>query len=402
MKRISNIYTSLAQYGSPNVGPAAYTHYLQNKDNTTLKEEAERYLLEALDENFVKEDAETYGRLFDFQPQAVFPEPAYPKFQFIDLFAGIGGFRLALQNVGGKCTFSSEWNKAAQQTYDANFGEIPFGDITQEYIKAFVPESFDVLCAGFPCQPFSISGKMKGFEDTRGTLIYDVFQIVERHRPKVIFLENVKHLRYHDSGNTLKTILQGLHNLGYHTSWEILNASNFGVPQNRERIIIIASLSKPFSFKAICGERKKPVLKDFLDKEGTFEYLDESYTLLEEMTRQKSGLMFAGYRNKTIRKVGVRQGTEHLSRVHKQPNRIYSVEGVHPALPSQESSGRFYILDKGRVRKLTITECYRIMGFPETFVRTSALGEQYRQVGNSVCIPMIQAIMQSIIDQQLL
>lgn len=258
-----------------------------------------------------------------------------------------------------------------------------------------------MLCAGFPCQPFSISGKMKGFEDTRGTLIYDVFQIIERKRPAVVFLENVKHLRYHDKGNTLKTILQGLRNLGYFTEWSVLNASNFGVPQNRERIIIIATLKRPFDFSNLVKEKPKPKLRDFLDKTGVFEYLEEPYTILEDIKVQKSGLMFAGYRNKKIRKAGVREGTEHLSRVHKQPNRIYSIEGVHPALPSQESSGRFFIWDKTEVRKLTIGECFRIMGFPEEYKRPSSLGEQYRQVGNSVCVPMIGAIMEQIKKQKL-
>ena len=393
---------STVDYGTDDHGLAAYTHYLQNPNERVLREAAIEYLKSKEAHPSKLESDEIYcNRLFDFKRDAVFPEPLEPDFKFIDLFAGIGGFRLALQNVGGKCVFSSEWNKAAQQTYDVNFGEVPFGDITVESTKSFIPDNFDVLCAGFPCQPFSISGKMKGFEDTRGTLIYDVFQIIERKRPAVVFLENVKHLRYHDKGNTLKTILQGLRNLGYFTEWSVLNASNFGVPQNRERIIIIATLKRPFDFSNLVKEKPKPKLRDFLDKTGVFEYLEEPYTILEDIKVQKSGLMFAGYRNKKIRKAGVREGTEHLSRVHKQPNRIYSIEGVHPALPSQESSGRFFIWDKTEVRKLTIGECFRIMGFPEEYKRPSSLGEQYRQVGNSVCVPMIGAIMEQIKKQKL-
>ncbi len=323
-----------------------------------------------------------------------FPPPSKPQFTFIDLFAGIGGFRIPLQRVGGKCLFSSEFNISAQNVYYTNYGEFPFGDIT-EIPTSSIP-THDVLTAGFPCQPFSISGKMKGFEDTRGTLIYNVLKIVEAKRPKVVFLENVKHLVYHNHGNTLNTILTELERLGYQCSFSVLNASSFGVPQNRERLIIIANTNKKFDFSLVKTEKAQP-LKTILDHDdATFEYLSEPYTLLEHPKQQLSGLIFAGYRNKKIRKAGVRPGTENLSRVHKQPNRIYSIEGIHPALPSQESSGRFWIYDGEKVRKLTINECYKLMGFPETFIRSVSLSDQYRQIGNSVCIPMIQNIMEQI------
>lgn len=177
---------------------------------------------------------------------APFPCLEHTSFKFIDLFAGIGGFRMALQNVGGKCVFSSEWDTQAQKTYFANYGEVPFGDITLRSTKDYIPDNFDVLCAGFPCQPFSISGKQKGFEDTRGTLFFDICEIISEKQPKVVFLENVKHLVHHDGGNTLKTILQKLEELGYKVSWKVLNGSDFGVPQNRERIIIIGSKSNVF------------------------------------------------------------------------------------------------------------------------------------------------------------
>ena len=328
-----------------------------------------------------------------------FPPTQSPKFTFIDLFAGIGGFRIPMQWEGGKCVFTSEFNPHAQNVYEANFGEFPYGDITKIPVE-FIPQH-DVLFAGFPCQPFSISGKMKGFEDTRGTLIYNVFKIIEAKQPKVVFLENVKHLLHHDHGNTLKTILQGLEILGYKYSYKVLNASDFGVPQNRERIIIIASNTKQFSFDAIETLPTKTI-DDIKDTDtSAFEYLNEPYTLLEETTKQPSGLIFVGYRNKKIRKAGVRPGTEHLSRVHKQPNRIYSTKGVHPALPSQETSGRFFVQDGDKVRKLTLNECYRLMGFPDEFIRDGSVSEQYRQIGNSVCIPMIQAIVKQIKAQLL-
>lgn len=338
-----------------------------------------------------------------FEEEIPFPTPEEKLFTFIDLFAGIGGFRLALQNLGGECLFSSEWNIPAARTYAANFGDYPYGDITKEEVKLAIPKYFDVLCAGFPCQPFSISGRMKGFEDTRGTLIYEVFDVIRIHQPKVVFLENVKHLQHHNSGQTLEVILRSLEELGYYVRWEVLNASNFGVPQNRERIIIIASKGKAFDFAPLLSVKDSPILKAFLDKdEGQFSFLDEPYTLIDSPIRQKSGLIFCGYRNKSIRKVGVREGSEHLSRVHKQPNRIYSSMGVHPALPSQETSGRFFIYDEGAVRRLTIAECFRIMGFPDEYKRISILSDQYRQIGNSVCVPMIQAIGNEIIQQILL
>lgn len=324
------------------------------------------------------------------------------RFSFIDLFAGIGGFRLGMQKVGGECLFSSEWDKYAQKTYFANYGEVPFGDICEERVKSFIPEEFDVLSAGFPCQPFSISGRMKGFEDTRGTLIYEVFKILERHKPKVVLLENVKQLVYHDSGKTLSVILKNLQELGYTCTWKVLNASSFGVPQNRERIIIVGcNTGVSFDFDRVRVSEIKPKLKHFLDDDADFQLLEEPYSLIDHPTVQKSGLVFVGYRNKTIRKNGVRKGTENLSRVHKQPNRIYSSEGVHPALPSQETSGRFWIKDGDVVRKLTIDECYRIMGFPEGFRRIGPMSEQYRQIGNSVCVPMVTEVSREIVRQLL-
>lgn len=361
----------------------------QNKDISEFDEASERHPLQ------------TY--LFHDVFAAPFQCVENPDFKFIDLFAGIGGFRIALQSVGGKCVFSSEWDVEAQKTYFTNYGEVPFGDITKEETKRYIPDNFDVLCAGFPCQPFSISGKQKGFEDTRGTLFFDICEIIQSKKPRVVFLENVKHLVHHDGGHTLQTILSKLEELGYKVSWKVLNGSDFGVPQNRERIIIIGSREKLFDFSRL-HKSPKPILADFLDSEGEFEYLNpEDYTLLDSPKRQpESGLIFAGYRNKSIRKAGVRPGTEHLSRVHKQPNRIYSIDGVHPTLPSQESSGRFFILlHNQKVRKLTIDECWRLMGFPDNFIKVSVIGQQYRQVGNSVCVKMIEEIAKEIKAQLL-
>lgn len=318
-------------------------------------------------------------------------------FTFIDLFAGIGGIRLGMEKQGFKCIFSCEINNHCQKTYFQNFNETPFPDITKLNSKD-IPDH-DILCAGFPCQPFSISGKQKGFEDTRGTLFFNICRIINDKKPKVIFLENVKHIINHDKGNTLNIIISSLEDLGYCVNWKIFNASDYGVPQNRERIIIIASKNFRIDF-AKTLKFKKVKLSSFLDIDGNFEFLDENeYTLLENTKLQKSGLIFSGYRNKSIRKVGVREGSEHLSRVHKQPNRIYSSEGVHPTLPSQETTGRFYILHKGLVRKLTLNECYKIMGFPNSYKKISPIAEQYKQIGNSVCVPVISEVARLIKEQ---
>jgi DNA (cytosine-5)-methyltransferase 1 len=239
---------------------AVITHFLHNSKNGVsqfFKKNAIQYTKEILEKkypeeeitNIVAEEALQYGIFDTFD--VPFPPLENPKFKFIDLFAGIGGFRLAMQNLGGKCVFTSEWDKEAKRTYKANFGERPFGDITKEETKAFIPDGFDMLCAGFPCQAFSIAGKRGGFEDTRGTLFFDVAEIIKRKQPKAIFLENVKGLRNHNGGKTLATILNVLRNdLGYFVPEpQIINAKEFGVPQNRERIYIVGfrnDLGVPF------------------------------------------------------------------------------------------------------------------------------------------------------------
>ncbi|MGL4758870.1 MAG: DNA cytosine methyltransferase [Patescibacteria group bacterium] len=326
------------------------------------------------------------------------------KPKFIDLFAGIGGFRVAFEQAGYECVYSCEIDSACQEVYLHNFGEQPKGDITKINIKE-IP-NFDVLTAGFPCQPFSICGKRQGFEDTRGTLFFYICQIIEDKQPSVVLLENVKHLVHHDQGKTLDIILYSLEYLGYLVDYKILNSKNFGLPQNRERIIIFATKNKKFDFNKIKFNNSLSKLKDYLCLNGDFEYLkSQEYILIDNPKKQDSGLIFVGYRsNKTTWKKGVRPNTQHLSRVHHQPNRIYSVEGVHPTIPSQETSGRFfiYIPKEDKVRKLTIKECYRIMGFPDTFKVHDSVAECYKQIGNSISIPMIYELAVQIKEQNLL
>src|SRR5690554_6615024 len=232
--------------------PASFTHYLHNHKNGVAKfykKGALSYVKEILEKEYpedkitnkVAEEALQY-LIFDFNKSVPFPAPEKPKFKFIDLFAGIGGFRLALQNLEGKCVFTSEWDSSAKKTYRKNFGEIPFGDITKRNTKNHIPSGFEILCAGFPCQSFSIAGNRKGFADTRGTLFLDIEDIVTKHRPKAIFLENVKNLVTHDNGKTFKIIIEILENkLGYKVYSSVLNSmTHANIPQNRERIFIVA------------------------------------------------------------------------------------------------------------------------------------------------------------------
>lgn len=325
--------------------------------------------------------------------------------RFIDLFCGLGAFRIAFEEVGFKCVFSSDLDQEIQKVYKKNFGDEPYGDITK--VDPHEIPDFEVLLAGFPCQPFSISGKKLGFEDTRGTLFFNVCEIIAAKKPQVVILENVKHLINHDKKRTIKVIINSLKELGYNVSFELLNAKDFGLPQNRERIFIVGTKTGHFDFKAL-KKKKTPKLSEFLDEKGVFEYLrPEEYTLLNEgvyKQQEDSGLIFIGYRNKNKFSKGIRPNTEHLNRVHRQPNRIYSVEGTHPTLPSQESSGRFfiYIPKENAVRKLTLDECFRIMGYPDNYQRLGRPGTQYKQIGNSIAVNVVREVAKQVLDQNLI
>ena len=229
---------------------AIVSHYLHNKSFKSAKPYEEKAIgliediyniqTKQIEKPIVADNAIQLS-LFSDIFSVPFKPVENPKFTFIDLFAGIGGFRIAMQNLGGKCVFSSEWDTQAQKTYLLNYGEVPFGDITKESTKSFIPDDFDILCAGFPCQAFSLAGKRLGFEETRGTLFFDVAEILRRKRPKAFFLENVKGLLIHDKGKTIKTILKVLRDdLDYYVPEpQIVNAMNFGVPQHRERVYIV-------------------------------------------------------------------------------------------------------------------------------------------------------------------
>jgi len=306
---------------------------------------------------------------------------------FIDLFAGIGGFRIALESLGLDCVFSSEWDKYAQKTYYENFGENPAGDITKIDEKD-IP-SHDILCAGFPCQAFSISGKQKGFEDTRGTLFFDIARIAKYHRPKILFLENVKNFERHNDGNTLKTVLRILDDLDYFTFYKVLNASLYGVPTSRERIYFVCfrkDLGVPnFSFPDPTLD--KIYLKDILERNIDFsEY---------EIRRKDIKLTKKGEQRPSLRPLQI--GTMNNG---GQGERIYSIQG-HAITLSAYGGGAAaktgaYLID-GKVRKLTPRECARLMGFPDDFKIPASRSQAYKQFGNSVAVPVLMKITKQIL-----
>jgi DNA (cytosine-5)-methyltransferase 1 len=392
---------------SDNNNEAVLTHYLHNSKNGVskfYKKDAIAFAKQILEykypeeniTNKVAEEALQYG-IFD-AIEIPFPPTPNPKFKFIDLFAGIGGFRLALQNIGGKCIFTSEWDKNAKQTYKANFGETPFGDITKEETKQYIPDNFDILCAGFPCQAFSIAGKRGGFEDTRGTLFFDVAEIIKRKQPKAIFLENVKGLRNHNNGKTLATILNVLRNdLGYFVPEpQIINAKDFGVPQNRERIYIVGfhsslgidkfSYPKPLNKNVTFADIKEE------DIVPTKYYLSTQYvqTLENHKLRHKNKGNGFGYEiisDDSISNAIVVGG------MGRERNLVLDFR-ITDFTPTTHIKGT---VNKKGIRKMTPREWARLQGFPDNYIIPVADASAYKQFGNSVAVPAIQATAKEIL-----
>lgn len=390
-------------YGPENYRAAVVSHYAYGRDKG-LKKEAIQYTKELLDgyldepiTNAVAE--ECINDLFGFE-EIPFPKPLKPKFRFIDLFAGIGGFRMAMQNLGGECVFSSEWDKEAQKTYLKNFGELPFGDITKQEVKDYVPNNFDVLCAGFPCQAFSIAGKRGGFEDTRGTLFFDVAEIIKKRKPAAIFLENVKGLRNHDGGKTLSTILNVLRNdLKYYVPEpQIINAKDFGVPQNRERIFIVGFRGdlgiNDFQYPKPSGV--KVSLKQIKEKKvvPTKYYISTQYlsTLINHKNRHESKGNGFGY--EIIDDKGIANAIV-VGGMGKERNLVRD-NRLTDFTPQTKIKGE---VNREGIRKMTPREWARLQGFPDTFIIPVADASAYKQFGNSVAVPAIQATAEVIIDK---
>lgn len=391
-------------------GEAALTHYLHSNNKNAsnfFKDEALTHVKQVLTYEFpekditpqVAEDALQY-MLFDLNKDIPFPEPASPKFEFIDLFAGIGGFRIAMQELGGKCVYTSEWDLHAKKTYKANFGEVPFGDITKEETKKFIPDGFDVLCAGFPCQAFSIAGKRGGFEDTRGTLFFDVAEIIKQKKPKAIFLENVKGLFNHDKGKTLTTILNVLReDLGYFVpDPKILNARDFGVPQNRERIFIVGFRNDLGinSFEYPKPLNKKATFNDIKEEKvvSVKYYLSDTYlnTLIKHKERHQSKGNGFGYEiisNDAVANAVVCGG------MGRERNLIYD-HRLKDFTPVTHIKGE---VNRQGIRKMTPREWARLQGFPDKFIIPVADSHAYKQFGNSVAVPAIKATAEEVINK---
>ena len=303
------------------------------------------------------------------------------KFTFIDLFAGIGGMRLAFDEAGGECVYSNEWNKFSQQTYMANFGDMPDGDITQ--VNAADIPDHDILVAGFPCQPFSIAGVSKknslgratGFADkTQGTLFFDVCRILEAKRPKAFMLENVKNLCSHDRGRTFKVIVESLNELDYEIFYKVIDGQSF-VPQHRERIIIVGfdrrRYGNYFDFEFdITPKEPKPVIADILEKDVDIKYTlsDKLWTYLQQYAAKHKA---AGN--------GFGFGIAPLDGVSRTLSARYYKDGSEVLI---EQLGK-------NPRKLTPRECARLQGFPDSFVIPVSDTQAYKQFGNSVVVPLM-------------
>ena len=338
-----------------------------------------------------------------------------PKFRFIDLFAGIGGIRLPFQQLGGECVFSSEWDKFAQRTYAANYGEVPSGDITQ-IVASDIPDH-DILMGGFPCQSFSQAGLKKGFEDTRGTMFFEIQRILGEKRPKVFLLENVKQLRGHDKGRTLQTILNILtgesdlplddvpmsadarealgKKLNYWVDYKVLRAADFGIPQNRERIFIVGfdrdyfggniDFNKIFKWPEPTNQPTK--VGDILESQEILDTLEDKYTISDKL--------WAGH---------LRRKAEHGIKGNGFGYSLFNRESSY----TNTISARYYkdgsevLIDQSHLgknpRKLTPRECARLQGFPDDFIVDAvSQGQIYKQFGNSVCVKVIQAVAKQIV-----
>ena len=329
--------------------------------------------------------------IMDFASREKKAEIRKYDFTFIDLFAGIGGMRIAYENAGGKCVYSNEWNKYSQQTYFANFGECPDGDITK--VDARIIPDHDILVAGFPCQPFSSAGVSKkqslgrptGFEDkTQGTLFFDVCRILKEKRPKAFMLENVKNLKSHDHGRTFTVIMEALEELNYQVFYEVLDGQNF-VPQHRERILIVGfdreryGSDMNFQF-TLTPKNPKPVMKDILEKNT-----DLKYTLSDKLWAY----------------------LQNYAAKHRAAGNGFGYGIADPDGISRTLSARYYkdgseilIAQNGKnPRRLTPRECARLQGFPDSFKIVVSDTQAYKQFGNSVVVPLMENVAKLIVSK---
>jgi DNA (cytosine-5)-methyltransferase 1 len=373
---------------------AYLTHYFQNHKNGVaeyFQPIASAYLAELHEELHISKDPE-FQYYLPIKWDIPFPPLANPKFKFIDLFAGIGGIRLAFQNVGGKCVFTSEWDTYSKKTYEANFGEVPFGDITKISEKE-IPDH-DILLGGFPCQPFSIAGVSKknalgrahGFlDETQGTLFFDVARIIKHKQPAAFMLENVKNLVSHDKGKTFKIITETLKELGYSIHYKVLDGKYF-VPQHRERIIIVGFNNLLFkgkeTFQFPAMQQSNYVIKDILEDTVDVKYTlsDKLWTYLQEYAKKHKA-----------KGNGFGFGLTDLNGISRTMSARYYKDGAEILIPQLGKNPR----------RLTPRECARLQGFPDSFIIPVSDNQAYKQFGNSVVTPLIQAVGKNIVHELL-
>ncbi len=371
---------------------AHLTHFFQNQDNAIsqyYRTTATDFLLDLHEKLNIVEEAD-FQYYLPIKWDVPFPPPIGASFKFVDLFAGIGGIRLAFQNLGGKCVFTSEWDTYSKRTYDANFGEVPFGDITK--INENEIPDHDILLGGFPCQPFSIAGVSKknamgrahGFlDETQGTLFFDVARIIKHKMPKAFMLENVKNLVSHDKGRTFTIIKETLKELGYSIHFKVLDGKYF-VPQHRERIIIVGfnnsyfNGNEKFEFPVV-GDAKF-VIRDILEAN-----VDPKYTLSDKLWNY-----LQEYAKKHKAKGnGFGFGLTNLDGVSRTISARYYKDGAEILIPQ----------DGLNPRRLTPRECARLQGFPDSFIIPVSDNQAYKQFGNSVVTPLIQAVGENIVKE---
>ncbi len=400
-KKKSATYTSVKKRLQINMEKGAddnlsdFTHYLQchtNGVSLCFEKPAQKYLSNRIHTLNLAEEPD-FQYFLPIKWDVPFPPVTNPKFTFIDLFAGIGGFRLAFQKLKGKCVFTSEWDKNAQKTYEANFGEVPFGDITAINEKQ-IPKH-EILLGGFPCQPFSLAGVSKknslgrdhGFADkTQGTLFYDIVRILKERRPKAFLLENVKNLRSHDKGQTFKIIIEALKELNYLVFDQIIDARHY-VPQHRERIFI-AGFNKEYFSESLVFTFPKPDEKEMKVKDILENTPDPKYTLSNHLWKY-----LQDYAKKHQEKGnGFGFGLADLNKVTRTLSARYHKDGSEILIPQGKGENP---------RRLSPEECRALMGYPDDFIiRNIGVSDTqlYRQFGNSVAVPVVSAIARQMIS----
>lgn len=367
---------------------AVLSHWLHNRNTKSAKPYEKRVralllpfgLLDSLSDSLIAaREGFQQPTFFPDVFEIPFPPPETPRFTFIDLFSGIGGIRLGFQAVGGKCVFSSEWDEFAAKTYEANFGERPFGDITKIPMRA-IPE-FDILLAGFPCQPFSIIGAKAGFEhETQGTLFFNIERILLDKKPKAFMLENVRNLTAHNNGKTFQVILRHLKEAGYHVYHKVLNALDYGVPQKRERIIMCGFKEPiPFTFPSPIKKQNRSKISDILEPDDVIS--PKLYVRKEIRESRLARLKDPGFPK------------PYLS--HENVAGAITPHSFSCALRAGASANYLLVNDE---RRLSPRELLRIQGFPDAFKIVVNYGQIKRQTGNSVAVPVIRSVAESMVN----